>query len=181
MAILNTARFAATWSRRLTVTSRRAGPGELGARLSFGAAMSMMSPPSLVRRLSPGGSPSPMLPICQPRAEQRDRRWSLLRAAVVMAVLVLCVTTAGRYNGDERLTVPVDRSLNKEGRRIFEEEQRATASKQTAHDPSPVATSCADKRHECPRWAALGECDANPHYMHHSCSRACGRCAQEAS
>ena len=38
--------------------------------------------------------------------------------------------------------------------------------------------SCTDTDHDCERWAAAGECAANPDYMNFSCSKSCG-CAAE--
>ena len=35
---------------------------------------------------------------------------------------------------------------------------------------------CRDEHEECANWARLGECDANPNYMHESCAPACGTC-----
>ncbi|KAH8060293.1 hypothetical protein JL720_13631 [Aureococcus anophagefferens] len=35
---------------------------------------------------------------------------------------------------------------------------------------------CRDEHAECANWARLGECDANPNYMHESCAPACGTC-----
>ena len=33
---------------------------------------------------------------------------------------------------------------------------------------------------ECGRWAAQGECERNPKFMHESCRRSCGLCEEEA-
>ena len=36
---------------------------------------------------------------------------------------------------------------------------------------------CADTSRECGDWAELGECEANPEFMLHSCKRSCGVCS----
>jgi len=35
---------------------------------------------------------------------------------------------------------------------------------------------CADEHEECERWAAAGECDNNPGFMHTGCAGSCGTC-----
>ncbi|KAH8095963.1 hypothetical protein JL720_3300 [Aureococcus anophagefferens] len=40
---------------------------------------------------------------------------------------------------------------------------------------------CRDEHTECANWARLGECDANPNYMHESCAPACGTCGRRST
>lgn len=39
---------------------------------------------------------------------------------------------------------------------------------------------CRDATTECGPWAASGECDRNPAYMHTDCAYSCGRCTAKA-
>jgi len=39
---------------------------------------------------------------------------------------------------------------------------------------------CRDENTACAAWAAQGECDANPDFMHADCRRSCGVCAEGA-
>mmetsp|Transcript_7759 Transcript_7759/g.23051 ORF Transcript_7759/g.23051 Transcript_7759/m.23051 type:complete len:301 (-) Transcript_7759:13-915(-) len=39
-----------------------------------------------------------------------------------------------------------------------------------------AAKTCRNQHEDCDAWAARGECDANPSYMHDSCAPACGTC-----
>ncbi|KAK8384441.1 hypothetical protein O3P69_009324 [Scylla paramamosain] len=40
-----------------------------------------------------------------------------------------------------------------------------------------IVGSCEDLNQHCQAWAAAGECDANPAWMHKSCRKACVKCA----
>jgi FKBP-type peptidyl-prolyl cis-trans isomerase FkpA len=39
-----------------------------------------------------------------------------------------------------------------------------------------AAAVCSDSSSDCPKWAAAGQCDANPAYMMMSCKASCHRC-----
>jgi prolyl 4-hydroxylase len=41
-------------------------------------------------------------------------------------------------------------------------------------------SGCADSNDRCEVWAAAGECDSNPSYMHSTCPLSCGKCSPEA-
>jgi hypothetical protein len=45
-----------------------------------------------------------------------------------------------------------------------------------AHAPIEADPSCVDSQSACASWAANGECDNNPGFMHANCVKACGRC-----
>ena len=40
--------------------------------------------------------------------------------------------------------------------------------------------SCKDQSSYCGQWAAVGECDSNPHYMRHMCRVTCHLCQSRA-
>ena len=42
--------------------------------------------------------------------------------------------------------------------------------------PDTLPSGCADLHDDCPGWAEIGECTANPSWMHAECPRACGQC-----
>ncbi|CAN6440373.1 unnamed protein product [Victoria cruziana] len=42
----------------------------------------------------------------------------------------------------------------------------------TPHD----SEGCLDENQHCSLWAAAGECEKNPAYMHHSCKKSCNKC-----
>ena len=46
--------------------------------------------------------------------------------------------------------------------------------------PCDAASPCHDEHTDCQGWAASGECDANPAFMHVSCKLSCNLCAQHA-
>jgi len=39
---------------------------------------------------------------------------------------------------------------------------------------------CADTAADCAQWAAAGECQSNPGFMHASCAKSCGTCPEAA-
>jgi hypothetical protein len=44
-----------------------------------------------------------------------------------------------------------------------------------------VEPACRDKNvGECPYWATMGECDANPSFMLQTCAKSCGVCGTAA-
>ena len=44
------------------------------------------------------------------------------------------------------------------------------------NDKKKTASKCQDQHEKCEMWADLGECDANPPYMHVYCKRSCELC-----
>jgi len=47
-------------------------------------------------------------------------------------------------------------------------------------DDDGDSDDCQDDHHKCFDWSRVGECDANPVYMLHSCRRSCKRCDDQA-
>jgi hypothetical protein len=45
-----------------------------------------------------------------------------------------------------------------------------------AWGPDPPPEECKDEGEFCVDWAAQGECDNNPDYMHESCKKSCKLC-----
>ena len=45
---------------------------------------------------------------------------------------------------------------------------------------SAISPGCTDKSSYCGQWAAVGECDSNPHYMRKQCRVTCGLCQSDA-
>uniref|UniRef100_A0A7S4B0V3 ShKT domain-containing protein n=2 Tax=Chrysotila carterae TaxID=13221 RepID=A0A7S4B0V3_CHRCT len=45
--------------------------------------------------------------------------------------------------------------------------------------PSPPPKACADETDACESWAATGECENNPGYMHMACAGSCGTCEKK--
>jgi prolyl 4-hydroxylase len=43
------------------------------------------------------------------------------------------------------------------------------------------STLCMDYHEKCKDWAAMGECEHNPNYMHRKCSRSCMRCYEDTT
>ena len=41
--------------------------------------------------------------------------------------------------------------------------------------------ACADTQEDCATWAAKGECDVNPAFMHESCRKSCRQCTATAA
>ena len=41
--------------------------------------------------------------------------------------------------------------------------------------------ACADTQDDCATWAAKGECDVNPAFMHESCRKSCRQCTATAA
>ena len=41
---------------------------------------------------------------------------------------------------------------------------------------SSIIVDCKDEDPQCPGWAAVGECTANPNFMLISCAKSCGQC-----
>eukprot|EP00958_Prasinococcus_capsulatus_P001915 scaffold175_cov414-Prasinococcus_capsulatus_cf.AAC.23 len=68
--------------------------------------------------------------------------------------------------GDE----PAERKASSDPRTVSEIEVEVPAKQNNYCEDDAVATS------RCCRWAALGECDQAPAYMHTSCRRSCGLC-----
>ena len=47
------------------------------------------------------------------------------------------------------------------------------------NDSNNSASKCQDQHDKCEMWASLGECDANPPYMHVYCKRSCELCDEQ--
>eukprot|EP00980_Cylindrotheca_fusiformis_P010143 scaffold2253_cov119-Cylindrotheca_fusiformis.AAC.18 len=46
----------------------------------------------------------------------------------------------------------------------------------TCGTTAPKPALCEDTHESCPYWAAAGECEKNPNYMHNNCMLSCGKC-----
>ena len=55
-----------------------------------------------------------------------------------------------------------------------------TTDEQMLGTSNPSLSTCFNDHAQCTLWAARGECDSNPGYMHRSCAPACGTCGQGA-
>ena len=47
------------------------------------------------------------------------------------------------------------------------------------NDSNNSASKCQDQHDKCEMWASLGECNANPPYMHVYCKRSCELCDEQ--
>ena len=56
--------------------------------------------------------------------------------------------------------------------RLFKSLLSGNSSTTQAH----ASSGCGDSQVECKDWAAGGECEANPGFMHEACARSCGKC-----
>jgi hypothetical protein len=46
-------------------------------------------------------------------------------------------------------------------------------------DDDDLELPCTDEASKCGHWSSLGECDANPKYMHQKCRKSCKLCEEQ--
>lgn len=61
---------------------------------------------------------------------------------------------------------------------VIESSEGTTASQSTGTDNNSLQAlaECIDRNHQCAYWSGIGECEANPRYMHVMCRSACRMC-----
>lgn len=57
----------------------------------------------------------------------------------------------------------------------------AVNAEEPEYEEEDFGVSCEDKDEHCDMWAARGECNVNPGFMHVQCQKSCGMCTQYGS